>query len=344
MGQSFRALNRRAVRRADAEAAVSLAKRRAWFGQTPLVDKPIDTSTDVNWATLLEPGLRARFFEGLTRLPSSENIFDLYSVMSSTKSKEKLFKADGTTMMDVPEYNGAIEYDSPDLPEMAEVTHKEYALGFAVERSLVDDAEYNIIGALATNLGVSFQRTRLRHAARVFDKAFSTDLLGLDGKPLVATDHPVGGSTVSNKGTAALDAEAIIAARTTMLSYSDANDNELIVSPDTIVVPNTLEATAWTIVNSLNAPGNANNDANFVRSLNWKVRVSRFITDPDAWFLVDSQLARQSLYWFNRVLPEFAIDPKGTYDLQARYRGYARWSSGVSDWRFIWGSDGSGGA
>lgn len=323
----------RAARRADAEARISLDKRRAWFvGQTPVVDQV--------WADL-EPALRVRFFTALNRLPPSENIFDLYNVQTSTSASEELLTDEGLSIGDVPEYNGAIEYDSPTLAEPFEIHHTEYAKGFAVKRSLVDDAKYNIIGALADNLGVAFQRKRLTKAADIFNKAFSTSFVGPDGKPLVADDHPVGSSTASNKGTAALSHEAVIGARREMLEWEDINGNPLMVSPDTIVVPTTLEAEAWTIVNSLNKPGTANNDANFVRSLNWQVKVSRFIADADAWFLVDSQLARLYNYWFNRVLPEFALDPRSTYDLEARYRGYMRFSRGFSGWQWIWGSDGS---
>jgi hypothetical protein len=334
MNYSFKGL--RAARRADAEAAVSLAKRRAWYGQTPVVDQ--------DWETVFEdltPAMRARFFAGINRTPPTENIFDLYNIQTSMKGSEKLLADDGLSIGDIPEYNGAIEYDSPDLEEPFTLYHTEYAKGFAVKRSLVDDADFNIVGQLATNLGVAFQRKRLTMAADVFNKAFSATYLGPDGKALIATDHPVGSGTVSNKGTADLSTSAVISARTDMMAWEDVNGNPLMVSPDTLVVPSTLEASAWVIVNSLNAPGTANNDGNFVRSLNWDVKVSRFISDPDAWFLADSQLAKFYNYWFNRVLPEFALDPRSNFDLEARYRGYMRFARGFSGWQWIWGSDGS---
>jgi len=114
--------------------------------------------------------------------------------------------------------------------------------------------------------------------------------------------------------------------------------NQLIpVNPNTILVPPELEDTAWEIVNTINKPGTADNDGNFVRSTGLRVIVWDYLTDENNWFLLDPALAKMYLNWFERVPLEFSMDPTSDFNLEAKFRGYMRYSYGFSDWRWVYG-------
>lgn len=252
----------------------------------------------------------------------------------------------------VPEYNsataegapGAIAYDSfADLYEST-FTHKEYALGTAVERKLLDDDQRGVIRRKAQNLGFAFGRTRATHASSVFNNAFSASYVGADAVALCSASHPVNkvdtATVFSNAGSTALSYDAVVS---TLIAGQDLNDdrsNPMQSIYDVLYIPTALQATAYEIVNALNKPSTADNAANalrFIGSNGLQVVVDPYLTDANNWFMIDSAMARMHLLWFNRVLPEFALDPSSDFNLVAKYRGYMRYSFGWDDPRWVYG-------
>lgn len=288
--------------------------------------------------TALEVALRAVFMEQIAPTPGESLLTTLYNVQNSTRAVERNLGMG--SFGDVPEYRGVLEYDSFDPLYTASYQHKEYALGMAVERVLLDDDEYNVIRRNAAMLGLSFDRTIEKHAAGVFNNAFATAFAGADSKPLCATDHPLAPgliATQSNKGTSALTHDAVIASKEAMMKFTDSRGNPLPVMPDTILVPVELEAEAQVIVESSLKSGGANNDANINRG--YRVVVSRFLTDSTNWFLIDSRMASLYLNWYWRVRPEFTADANNEYALVHKFRGYARYSFGWDSWSFLYGHE-----
>jgi phage major head subunit gpT-like protein len=220
--------------------------------------------------------------------------------------------------------------------------HEEYTKGFKVERKLYDDDLYNIINQRPRGLATSAVRTKEKHAASVFNNAFSASYTGGDSVSLCNDSHPyspVNATTQDNKGTTALSYDAVIATRKLMREYKDDRGELITVIPDTILVPPELEDTAWNIINSMNKPGTADNDGNYVRSLSWNVIVWDYLTDANNWFMIDSTYAKEHLHWLDRVPLEFTMDPTSDFNLEARFRGYQRYVYGWSDWVFIYGHE-----
>jgi phage major head subunit gpT-like protein len=239
---------------------------------------------------------------------------------------------------DVPEYTGTLEYDSFELLYRKTYEHTEYAKGMAVERKLIDDEEYGVMSQRTQLFGLAFDRKIYKDAASVFNNAFSSSYLGGDNKALCASDHPyspTNASTQSNVGTTALSYDAVLATERLMMGMVDSRGNALEVMPDTILVPVALKETALTIVNSPLKPGTPNNDANAAGG--YRVVVSRYLTDANNWFLIDSRLAKLYLNWFWRVKPEFEADPTGDFSLAARFRGYVRYAFGFDAYPWIYG-------
>ncbi len=314
------------VARRKLDGAVDLTKKRSWF---------MPTVASADWAPLLTPGLKYHFFEQLQAV-AGDSLLGMYNVQTSGKNSESTQGVSG--FGDVPEWNGTIEYDSIEPLWNTVFTHRQYAKGTQIERALVDDEMYGVINQKAAQLGISFGRRRERHAVSTFINGFSTN--GFDGVPLCSASHPLkpGSATVqSNTAALALNYDNANTVRERMMLFTDSRDDELPILPDTLVVPVALEATAWTVVNSMQKPGTGNNDANFLASRPWNVKVSRYLTSATQWFMADSGMAKMHLHWFDRIAPEFALDPSGGYDLVARFRGYMRYSFGFDAWQWIYG-------
>lgn len=292
------------------------------------------------WAELLEPGLRSIFEVQADALAEASRIPMLFNTMDSSKAEEHFLGIGG--MGDWEEYEGAIEYDDFDQLYKTTLTHSEYVKGFKVERKLVDDDQYNIISQRPRQLALSAMRTREKHAASVFNNAFSSSHTGGDGVSLVNDSHPLApgtAATADNNGTLALSYDNVVTTRERMRAFTDDRGELANINPDTLLVPPELEEEAWAIVNTMNKVDTSDFHANFVRSRIREPVVWDYLTDSNAWFLLDSQLASIHLLWIERVPLEFEMDPTSDFRLEARFRGYMRHSYGWSDWRWVYGND-----
>jgi len=291
------------------------------------------------WAHLLEPGLRAIFTEQQTALAAESKIPALFNLMNSAKAQEHFLGAGG--LADWDEYKGTIIYDDFDQLYKTTLTHQEYVKGFKVERKLVDDDQYGLITPRPRQLAISAMRTREKHAASVFNNAFSSSYVGGDAVALCSDSHPLApthsGDTQDNAGSTALSYTAVNATREIMRAYTDDRGELTPVMPDTLLVPPELEETAYAIVKTIQKPDSADYHANFAGGWLSNVVVWDYLTDANNWFLVDSRLAKIHLLWIDRIPLEFAMDPTSDFSLEARFRGYMRYAYGWSDWRWVYG-------
>lgn len=321
----------KAARRANAEAAVSLAQTRTWHGSTPMLREHFSSLTNASIV------LRAVWTDQIRALaPGVGLLGELFNVQDSNDAEENTLGIGG--MGDVPEYKGTIEYDSFEPLFPARYIHKEYAKGIAIERKLIDDEKYGVIQDKVQRRGMEFDRTIEKHAASIFNNAFSSSYVGGDAVALVSDSHPYSptdAGTQDNKGALPLTHENVIATRIAMQRFKDSGGEILTVVPDRLVVPIELVPTAQVIVDSLQKSGTANNDTNVNRV--YQISTSPFLTDPNDWFLVDTRLAKMFLRWYWRVRPEWKTDPTSDFNLMLRFRGYMRYSFGWDHWAWIYG-------
>lgn len=341
--------NMRAARRANAEAGVSLSQRREWHAGPTGAQVPM---TEAQFQNLTNLGLLLRdvFFDQLTSIADpNQDILQFFNMQNSTEAVERDEGIGGFS--NIPAYTGTIPYQSFEQLYQKTYTPIEFADGLAVERKLVDDDRYNVISRRTELFGMAYDRTIYADATAVFSNAFSTTYTRFDntvinvacgdGKALCATDHPLSptnAGTQSNKGTGALTYDNVIAARQAMYAFTDSKGNPLVSSPDVLLVPTSLDATADKILQSPGDPNTANRAANVVGTGGLRKVMSRYLTDQNDWFLIDSRLAGMYLNWFWRMRPEFEFDPTSVYQLTYRYRGYMRYSYGANAWWWIYGN------
>lgn len=304
-----------------------------------MIDVTLQTSQP-GWNRLLEPGLRKIFFETWKEVEPQYN--KVFNVLNSRKHAEHDISLTGfgpweprtSEISEVP-------YDDPMEGFEVSYTHTEFLKGFKVSRAMVDDELYNQINKLPKNLARAGRARVETDAANVLNNGFTN--AGYDGEPLFSTEHPI--VRTGGKGSNLIEVsdvsspedllnedtvnEALLLARQT----TDDAGLKIVVRPKKLIVPPNLEPQAQRIVNSAQRPGTDLNDINTVKS-KLQIVVMDYLTNTNAFFLADDDVHELNFFW--RVRPEFKSEEE--FDtLEAKYRGYMRYSCGYSNWRGIIG-------
>jgi phage major head subunit gpT-like protein len=219
--------------------------------------------------------------------------------------------------------------------------HTEIALGYAITRKAIDDNLYKT-QFMPSNLGLieSFQQTKEIYGANILNTATTYNAsIGGDGKALVASDHPIDGSTVSNYATVELNEStllnAMIAVRT---NFKDQAGLKVFARARKLIVPTALEPVAIRLTKTELRPGTADNDVNAIMmtsgGLPESYMVSDFLTSSSAWFLLTNI---DGLSYMERVKFESDMQVDFVTD-NLLVKGYERYSFGYYNWRSIYGS------
>jgi len=284
--------------------------------------------------TDFDPLLTEIFYQSYAAVPPKRS--QIFGVRTSTKAKETDLQVG--SFSDPVSFNGKVEYDSPERGYEIVYTHGHLTKGFQIEQTMLEDMQYDGIFSRAQEMGTAFARKQEKDAASVFNNAFAT-VLGFDGKTLCANDHPrsrTDSTAVDNYLTLALTADNLETAVTTLQALKDDRGEEITIMPDTLIVPRALRKTGLELVGSELNPESANNAINVHQGM--RLIVWEYLTDTNAWFVIDSMMAKRYLKWFDRITPEFAAED--SFDtLLRKYRGRMRYSYGWSDFRWIVGSN-----
>jgi phage major head subunit gpT-like protein len=289
-----------------------------------------------NFQELLEPKFRKIFFDAYTELPPQYD--KIFEVKTSKKAKEYDYHVSGTGMWEEKVPGGPIAEDEIDHGQEVTYTHTAYAKMISVERELVDDDQYSVIEKLPKNLGEGCRVTVETTAASIINNGFSAN--GYDAVPLFSDSHPLlRGGTADNLMAAADLVDSTLKLGLTQMRTATKTQEGFKMQAEAkqLIVPADLEFTALTLIRSTQTAGTTNNDINVVQNKLQPV-VMDYLTDADAWFLRDPRLSQTIFFW--RVKPEF----KGNEvfdNMVAKYRGYARFSVGYSDWRGWLGNTGA---
>lgn len=302
-----------------------------------------------HFGRLLEPGLRKTFMETYKEVP--EQFSKVFNVQQSNKAIETDLRMGGFGLWEKKDSAGSVQYQDPTDTQALQYIHEEFASGFTVERKLVDDEQYNQISKMGKSLGRAARATIETKAAEVFNTAFTQN--GFDGVPLISNSHKrLDGGGMSNRlqasdGASSADGKLTDANLKAALiqTRKQVDDRGILiqVQPKKLIVSPAQEYTARTILGSMNISTSGNgtgitNDKNVIQG-QLEVVVLDYLTSSTAWFLLDPTVAELNFFWRKRLEFQNTTD----FDtMQAKYRGYMRFSAGYSDYRGIFGSLGTG--
>lgn len=309
-----------------------------------------DRDNNENFGKLLEPGLRKIFFETYDELP--EQYAKIYNMNTSSKAKETDWGmgAFGDWTQRASQFDTvAYKTLSPGLERT--YTHEAFTQGFMVTREMYDDDQYRQIEKMPKAMARSGRAKVEKDAVLPLINGFSADVGGVgasaiyDGQPLFSAAHPLldSAGTGSNLATGALTDANLKAALKLMREIPDEAGNLVQYKATKLIVSPALEDTAIRILGSDRISGGDLNDTNaYLKNHGLEIVVLDYLGnaaggDDNVWFLQDG--SRHELNFFWRKRPEFKWE-ESFDDFVSKYRGYMRYSYGISDWRGLIGSTG----
>jgi len=291
---------------------------------------------------LLDPRFQRIFHEQYAQL--SDMLPVLFNIIQHNGRDQMTWSQVGA-FGDWTQFAGSVAYDNVSQGFDSAMTFVEFASGFQVERKLFDDDQFNIMDRRPAGLATAAQRTRQKHGARIFNNAFSVDNFfntRSEGVALCSNSHTTTAPGVStsvgfdNLGTSALSATAVASARIDMVKFRDDRGNRMMVAPDELLHPPDLYEEAFEIVSSMGKVDTAENNRN-VHEGQYRLIEWNYLTDANNWFLMDSAMRQQMLYWSDRIPIEFAF-AEDLDTIIAKWRGYMRYANVPIDWRWIRGN------
>lgn len=177
-----------------------------------------------------------------------------------------------------------------------------------------------------------------QYLQEMFDNTLST---GYDGKATFANDHPNygdNGGTQDNLTTGALTDANLKSAIILFRKQKDENGKKISSIPNKLIVPQSLQFTAATILQSALQAGTGNNDKNVLPNMELVVNDFWDEYSTTRWFIQGPQ-HQANLVWRER--PTFERYPVMNKNGSQSWLGYARFALRAENWRHLVGSTGS---
>ena len=269
---------------------------------------------------------------------------DLFDTETSSKNYEEDVQLVSFGLAPQKSQGAPVQYDSEVQGFTTRYSHIAYALGYMVTHEEMQDNLYMEVSKSRTAaLARGFRQTKERVAANIYNRAFMAGYLGGDGVVLCSTAHTnTSGGTYSNK--LAVDADLSESAMEDMIIQimQATDDRGLLINlmPASLHIAAANHFNANRILKSVYQAGNANNDINVLKATNalpGGIKLNHYFTSPQAWFM-RTNVANGMKYYERQGI---SFDQDNDFDtMNAKAKGYERYSFGWTDPRAIWGSNG----
>ena len=290
----------------------------------------------------LWPGIKAWWGQVYDEHP--EEYSKLFDSDTSRQNYEEDVQLTGFGLAPVKSEGAGVAYDSEIQGFTTRYTHVAYALGYIVTKEELDDNLYEQVSRRrAAALAMSFRQTKENIGANIYNRAFNSTYKGGDGVELCSTAHPnTSGGTFANTPTVAADlSEASLEdALTALMGFQ--NDRGLLINvmPRSLIVARQNWWNANRILKSAYTPSTANNAVNVLVATNALpegIVMNHYLTSPNAWFVRTN--IQNGMKYYSRVGIQF--DQDNDFDtMNAKAKGYERYSFGWTDPRAIYGVNG----
>jgi hypothetical protein len=291
----------------------------------------------------LEPGLNALF--GLEYKNYENQHAEIFDTENSDRAFEEEVMLSGFDKAGVKSEGAAVAYDNAQETFTARYQHETIALAFSLTEEAIEDNLYDKISTRYTKaLARSMAQTKQTKAANVLNNAFkASGYNGGDGESLIGNAHPTIAGNLSNRPAtlADLSETSLEQAMIDIASFKDERGLKIAAKAMKLIIPSANQFVAERLMKSANRVGTADNDINALRSMGMVPQgyvVNNFLTDDDAFFLKTD--VPNGLKHMVRAPIKTAME--GDFETgNMRYKARERYSFGWSDWRGIYGSDGS---
>jgi len=288
----------------------------------------------------LEPGLNALF--GLEYNRYENQHAEIFTTETSDRAFEEEVMLSGFASAPTKQEGAGVVFDTAGETFTARYNHETIALAFAITEEAIEDNLYDRLAARYTRaLARSMSNTKQVKAANVLNQAQFTAVTGGDGKPLIASDHPLatGGQFANVLATAAdLNETSLEQSLIDIAGFVDERGLRIAAQGRKMIIPKELQFTAERLMKSPQRTSTADNDINAIASMGMVPEgysVNNFLTDTDSFFILTD--VPNGLKHFVRAPIKTAIE--GDFDTgNVRFKARERYSFGFSDPRCIFGN------
>jgi len=271
----------------------------------------------------------------------------IFKEMDSNRAYELGVQFEGFAPAPIKPQGQGIVYDSETQGFVPKFVMNTIAKGFEVTKEAFDDNLYDLFDRGAKDLAFAFRQTEEILGASTLNNGFDSNytMQDGDGKPLFATDHPLGPTdtgTSSNKLTvaAALSEVSVEDLLIQVNQAVDARGNKIAIQGVRLVVPPALQFQADRILQSPLQPGTTNNDINALmnrRMLPDGYCVNNYLDSSKAYFIITE--CPSGLIRFTRQSIEFERD-RDFNTSNFRFKAMERYVYGWMNFRGAYASEG----
>ncbi len=306
----------------------------------------VNTST-ANWGKVLDGLVDDLFYQDLRQTPQKYS--SIFNVSRMNKAQIKHLTGVG-----FEDWRQSAEAQAANFTQNIQGFVQTYVptvwkSGFAVTRELQDDVDFKEVAEGASEMARTAIRTIDKEAAKMLNNATNTTFFtGADGDSLASSSHTGedGSTNIDNADTGVLNETNLETAMVYFHELVDGRGQLIEMSPDTLLVPPTLEKEAKILMMSTGRPATGDNDINVYQNA-LKVQMWSRIGNQEggsdtAWMLMVTSYNQRDkgLNIIMRVNPEI----KSEVELETgvrKYIGYMRFAEGFTDFRGVYHSTGT---
>jgi len=293
-----------------------------------------------SFAKMLEPGLNTLFGLEYDSYPSE------YEAVFSSNTSQKAYEEDvllaGFGAAPTKNEGASVSYDDAGQQWTARYQHETVALAFSITEEAEEDGQYGSIASRYTKaLARSMSSTKEIKAANVLNNARTVN--GGDGATLLSVSHPTQNGLQSNTLATAADLSET-SLESILIQISDMKDERglrVAAQGTQLIIPTAYTFVAERLLESQLRTGTADNDINAIKSGGYLPKgyhVMRRLTDADQFFVQTD--VPDGLKYFTRSAMKKGME--GDFETgNIRYKCRERYSFGFTDWRGIFGSEGT---
>ncbi len=292
------------------------------------------------------PALNAKIWQTFKATPQLTK--QVLASESTTRSIEQFSQMVGVGLPAVIEEGADVSVDSMVQGYNKTFKPAKVGLGIAATQELVEDDKVGIVSKRSVLLAESIAQDREIRGASVLNNAFDvTNFPGPDAKALLASDHPLvkSGGTQSNILSSAADLD-VTSLELALTDWELLKDHRGFLQ--TLSTPKVLVASAnrWNVSEILKSQMRSDTANNTVNAFKYgetggvvDYLVWKYLTDPDAWFLV-APPSETEMLWLDRKAPYTKsdyIEKNETGFVYMRYRA----TYGFYGWKGVYGTPGA---
>ena len=300
----------------------------------------VSNITRASIAKQLEPGLNE--IVGLNYGEVANEHVPLFEMGTSNRSFEEELMMAGFGNAPVKAEGEAVTFDTASEQGTSRYTAETIALAFAITEEDFEDNLYDSFSKLrAKELARAMASTKQIKAANIFNNGHTAGFVGGDGVILFSASHPTQAGTQTNTTTADLSETALENAHITITTMK--NDRGILIgaNPNLLAVPPQNQFVARRLLMTEGRVGTADNDINALKSAGLFSKgyvVNRRFTTAASWYIRTD--VPNGLKMFTRK----PLQTKMEVDFltgSSMYKARERYAFGWTDWRGVFGSDGT---